>query len=144
MKRRMSTLLSGIIAASYCVLNAYIAFAEDATSARESDNGSEKYGTTILITVVLITAGITLITYICGSITAKMNQEKGYEQGFAWGALLWIIGIAIVACRPYKNQGKENNKNTPADELTKYKNLLDSGAITQEEYDAKKKQLLGI
>lgn len=34
--------------------------------------------------------------------------------------------------------------NSDADELKKYKTLLDSGAITQEEYDAKKKQLLGL
>jgi hypothetical protein len=31
-----------------------------------------------------------------------------------------------------------------ADEIKKFKELLDSGAITQEEFDAKKKQLLGI
>ena len=31
-----------------------------------------------------------------------------------------------------------------ADMIQKYKNLLDSGAITQEEFDAKKKQLLGL
>lgn len=31
-----------------------------------------------------------------------------------------------------------------ADELKKYKDLLDQGIITQEEFDAKKKQLLGI
>ena len=31
-----------------------------------------------------------------------------------------------------------------ADELKKYKDLLDCGAITQEEFDAKKKQLLGL
>ena len=31
-----------------------------------------------------------------------------------------------------------------ADELIKYKQLLDSGIITQEEFDAKKKQLLGL
>ncbi len=31
-----------------------------------------------------------------------------------------------------------------ADELKKYKELLDAGVITQEEYDAKKKQLLGL
>ncbi|MBE6691884.1 MAG: SHOCT domain-containing protein [Ruminococcaceae bacterium] len=31
-----------------------------------------------------------------------------------------------------------------ADELKKYKDLLDSGAITQEEFDAKKKQILGL
>lgn len=33
---------------------------------------------------------------------------------------------------------------TNADELKKYKELLDSGTITQEEFDAKKKQLLGL
>lgn len=31
-----------------------------------------------------------------------------------------------------------------ADELKKYKDLLDSGVINQEEFDAKKKQLLGL
>lgn len=31
-----------------------------------------------------------------------------------------------------------------ADELAKYKQLLDNGIITQEEFDAKKKQLLGM
>lgn len=33
---------------------------------------------------------------------------------------------------------------SPADELLKYKQLLDCGAITQEEFDAKKKQLLNL
>ena len=39
-----------------------------------------------------------------------------------------------------------NNENnvTNADELLKFKQLLDSGAITQEEYDIKKKQLLNL
>ena len=32
----------------------------------------------------------------------------------------------------------------PADEIRKYKDLLDSGAITPEEYNAKKQQLLGL
>ena len=31
-----------------------------------------------------------------------------------------------------------------ADEIKKYKELLDMGVITQEEFDAKKKQLLGL
>ena len=31
-----------------------------------------------------------------------------------------------------------------ADEILKFKNLLDMGAITQEEFDAKKKELLGL
>ncbi len=31
-----------------------------------------------------------------------------------------------------------------ADELKKFKDLLDNGIITQEEFDQKKKQLLGL
>ena len=33
---------------------------------------------------------------------------------------------------------------SPADELKKFKELLDMGALTQEEFDIKKKQLLGL
>lgn len=36
------------------------------------------------------------------------------------------------------------NSNSTPDELKKYKDLLDSGVITQEEFDAKKKQMLGL
>lgn len=40
---------------------------------------------------------------------------------------------------------RENNKTaSSADELMKFKELLDSGVITQEEFDVKKKQLLGL
>lgn len=44
-------------------------------------------------------------------------------------------------------QTDSNKRMTPtiaADELKKYKELLDNGVITQEEFDAKKKQLLGL
>ena len=39
---------------------------------------------------------------------------------------------------------KQENPQSNADELQKYKNLLDNGTITQEEFEAKKKQLLGL
>jgi len=45
---------------------------------------------------------------------------------------------------------KEIKSKTPkknisvADEIKKFKELLDAGAITQEEYDAEKKKLLGL
>ena len=39
---------------------------------------------------------------------------------------------------------KQEIPQSNADELKKYKELLDSGIITQEEFDAKKKQLLGL
>lgn len=43
----------------------------------------------------------------------------------------------LIAERQYKEISN-------ADELKKYKDLLDSGVITQEEFDLKKKQLLGL
>lgn len=42
------------------------------------------------------------------------------------------------------NNLASNKTNSSADEIAKYKSLLDSGAITQEEYEAKKKQLLNL
>ena len=39
---------------------------------------------------------------------------------------------------------KQEAPQSSADELKKYKELLDGGVITQEEFDAKKKQLLGL
>lgn len=55
----------------------------------------------------------------------------------------------------YVKRQVEKNKNSlsnttiqrpiaSADEIIKYKELLDSGIITQEEFELKKKQLLGI
>jgi hypothetical protein len=43
-----------------------------------------------------------------------------------------------------KNKQDSSFVGSVADELKKYKELLDSGIITQEEFDAKKKQLLGL
>jgi predicted Zn-dependent peptidase len=39
---------------------------------------------------------------------------------------------------------KQEIPQSTADELKKFKDLLDSGAITQAEFDAKKKQLLRL
>ena len=45
---------------------------------------------------------------------------------------------------PKSNTSDKDGTISPADEIKKYKELLDMGAITQEEFDAKKKQLLGL
>ncbi len=62
----------------------------------------------------------------------------------------------VAAANKAIEENKKSNKAIPApsttvvqntsnaDELKKYKDLLDSGVITQEEFDAKKKQLLGL
>lgn len=49
--------------------------------------------------------------------------------------------------RPGKSQGEENvkpEKISAADEIRKFKGLLDDGIITQEEFNAVKKKLLGL
>lgn len=65
--------------------------------------------------------------------------------------IIMIIGFVkrstLIAPKEEKQpQQVINNiqKTSNADELKKYKDLLDSGVITQEEFDQKKKQLLGL
>ena len=55
------------------------------------------------------------------------------------------IIVQFTEIKNLKETPIENNATvSTADEILKYKNLLDAGAITQEEYEAKKKQLLGL
>ena len=49
-----------------------------------------------------------IVAVVCGFISLSINQSKGYEGGFWWGFLLSILGIIIVAVRPF-NQNKSNS-----------------------------------
>jgi uncharacterized membrane protein len=49
----------------------------------------------------------------------------------------WLLDL-------HKSPRKMGFDASTVDELKKYKELLDTGAITQEEFDTKKKQLLGL
>ncbi len=60
-----------------------------------------------------------------------------------------IAVCEVTPCKAPENAADSATKtpapaSSPADELAKYKQLLDSGAITQEEYDAQKKKILGL
>ena len=81
-----------------------------------------------------------LIALVFGYFAQKFGGKKGYGDAgcFAAGFFLGIIGLIVILLLPDKNEGKK----TTAEDLMSYKNLLDSGAITQEEFDAKKKELL--
>lgn len=64
--------------------------------------------------------------------------------------ILAIVGFVLLLLGQ-GNSGQSEKTDTNGrmdtdivDELKKYKGLLDSGVITQEEYDEKKKQLLGL
>lgn len=87
---------------------------------------------------------------------AEYNWSNG--GGFTSYSINWMfyVSLALQICAAalmiIAMTGKELPfslpKSTPkvseADELAKYKELLDKGVITQEEFDAKKKQILGL
>lgn len=142
---RVKKLTVGIVVAimtfSMYFLNSFLTYADDASvaTAKTSKGSTGSFGIKIILFIIII--GISIIF---GRITESMNKEKGYDTGFAWGFWLWVIGIIVVACRPERNNGNNSMRITEADEIAKYKELLDSGAITEEEYEVKKKQILGL
>lgn len=102
-------------------------------------------------------------TYKTAQRVDKMAAAKGISSDMS--TLCLILEIFVPVIPPVLLQDKMNNivtagdaqpvtvQNVPqkaattlgtADELKTYKELLDSGVITQEEFDAKKKQLLGL
>lgn len=108
----------------------------------------------IIMSVVLLVYG-TLSGVAEGSAvgTEWMVVESNFPTYLYFGCLLGavIVSIAkrstIITGIPYKKEKTVINnvqETTSADELKKYKDLLDNGAITQEEFDDKKKQLLNL
>ena len=81
-----------------------------------------------------------LIAVISAASPRTSERKKGMGEGicFAAGFALGIIGLIIVLLLPDKNADAPSK----LDDLLKYKQLFDSGAITQEEFEAKKKELL--
>ena len=82
-----------------------------------------------------------------GLIPANIAKNKGYSFGLWWfyGWMLFIVAIIHVQFIPDKNAQQKSTVDAglgAADELKKYKDLLDQGVITEEEFQSKKDQLL--
>ncbi len=75
-----------------------------------------------------------------------MNRIVDYDRCPACGSrsLTEISKEEFQKAVTSNNTNNTNQATSSADELKKFKELLDSGIITQEEFDAKKKQLLGL
>lgn len=75
----------------------------------------------------------------------KVGSSKGYSPALCGvvGFFLGLIGLIIVAVLPNKNIDKAFAQSSGADSLLKYKQLLDQGVISQDEFDRKKKEILG-
>lgn len=95
---------------------------------------------------LIVTIGVGLA---CAFGSKSILIGKGYKEEetttFFWlSFFLGVIGLIIAACQPAKNNTVSASVPTSASELTKYKELLDSGVISQEEFDQKKRDILGI
>ena len=93
-----------------------------------------------------------------GLIPANIAKKKGYSFGLWWlyGWMLFIVAIIHVQFIPDKNASQshlmsgnipympptQTNTQSAVDELKKYKELFDEGVITEQEFQAKKDQLL--
>ena len=86
----------------------------------------------------------TIIGVLFGVITGLLNQKKGYSYwtGFWAGFFLGIFGLLFVVIQEDKNKNRINTETNSADELLKYKQLLDSGVITESEFQEAKNKLL--
>ena len=94
-----------------------------------------RIGSTV-IPLELLMAIVAIIA--CAVATGKVADKKGYGyNAFALlGLVLPLIGLVIAIALPDKSVQS-------AVDLVNYKKLLDDGVITQEEFDGKKRELLG-
>ena len=96
-----------------------------------------------IIFCIIVVQGI-IFAYLC----AYVGLKKGIKTGFWWGFILSFLGLIILAILPAENikdTVKTNNISKSEENIElikKYKELLEVGAITQEEFDVKKKELL--
>ncbi len=94
----------------------------------------------VLATLLPVALWSVIISVIFAFICRAVVKSKGYtskeNHGFAWGFWLTWIGLIVCACKVNKNISNNSN------ELLKYHQLLEKGAITQEEYDKQKQRLL--
>lgn len=83
-------------------------------------------------------------SFLCG-IDVGTSSGKIKFKLIENNSEVYKVLSGLILNRQRNNMPQSNNSQTEsADELKKYKDLLDSGVITQEEFDAKKKQLLGL
>mgnify|MGYP004661861617 CR=1 FL=1 len=123
-----------------------------------ADPSAFAYLTTLLPLFFLLAISVAL-----AFIPATIARKKGYSQGLFWlfGFFLFLPAIIVACCIEDKTKPKPptavyvaqpyaqpyappapSSSPSPVDELQRYKDLLDRGAISQEEYDAVKAKLL--
>lgn len=111
-----------------------------------SYSGYESFLTAYAIAIIIVAI---IVGIICANVSQSIAKQKGYEDSktYFWlGLLLGIIGVVIAACLTDKTAAKNAAQNVAKvnapNELLTYKELLDMGAITQDEFEMKKREIL--
>lgn len=86
------------------------------------------------------------VVYIPFILTKTKTDSDAYKA--AASQVQECLSVLQLICNqqeaPASNSRNDNVAGSAADEIKKFKELLDDGILTQEEFDAKKKELLGI
>ena len=138
----------GILGATFLLLGIIMCV----ISAIQNDYERDRFSHVLVpvLAFVFVACGIFLLLERVSDIVST-----GAINDFVWKSTFGLIGLSvvmnmvkrsklIVPARSRRTAVVVQKSNSNADELKKYKELLDSGVISQEEFDTKKKQLLGL
>jgi len=136
----------GVLATIIGVLVAWYLSSYELTVSNKRIYGRTSFGKRVDLPVDSVSAvatsalnGIAVATS-SGRIVFKLIKNRDEIHRTLSDLLIERQSKPVAEAPVIKNEIPQSN----ADELKKYKDLLDSGVISQEEFDAKKKQLLGL
>jgi uncharacterized membrane protein len=105
------------------------------------------------VPILLLIVNTIIITNFYESEWNKTGGWTSWNTEINWGFyVICVLYFCILALEFFKQfskipdtkQSKPVKKQNDLEDIEKLKQLLDAGIITQEEFDAKKKQLLGL
>lgn len=108
-----------------------------------------------IVLVMYLVFFAVLIGQCCvwGWAVNKIVKNRGYDENwFWWGFFFGLIALIVALTKPQSTYGQYksaviNEDSANCDkfaEVKKYKELMDAGIITEEEFNKKKSEILGL
>lgn len=117
---------------------------ESIGKATSTFSNKERETSYFAVACIVLIAGFAFSVF--GMITGHTLSNKGYKNGFWLGFFFNFFGIFISLLMPYKSQNQKTqviSEQSPADMLRQLADLHQQGILTEEEYQGKKKEVLG-
>lgn len=93
----------------------------------------------IKLTINNIDTPVTYLYFITSN-----TKKSDFSYSHLMGEAQECVSIFQLICEKNTAKGTSNSNASPFDEVRAFKELLDEGIITEDEFEAKKKKLLGI